>query len=167
MKITLLGTGTPAPSITRQSSGYAVETGNDLLVFDHGPGAHQRLLEAGYRATDVTHFFFTHYHYDHLMDYPRLLLTRWDHGAPDLPQLKVFGPAPLAEINNRVMGPDGLFALDIADWIARGANFFGSTFASSMERFNNDIWSESSKIEKLRSSPILPPSRRSTMAQKA
>lgn len=114
MKITLLGTGTPAPSITRQSSGYAVETGNDLLVFDHGPGAHQRLLEAGYRATDVTHFFFTHYHYDHLMDYPRLLLTRWDHGAPDLPQLKVFGPAPLAEINKRVMGPDGLFALDIA-----------------------------------------------------
>lgn len=122
MKITLLGTGTPAPSLKRQSSGYAVEIGDNLLVFDHGPGAHQRLLEAGYSATDVTHFFLTHYHYDHLMDYPRLLLTRWDHGAPDLPQLKVFGPDPLEEVNARVMGASGLFALDISARINSAAS---------------------------------------------
>lgn len=114
MKITLLGTGTPAPSLTRQSSGYVVEVGKDVLVFDHGPGAHQRLLEAGYAATDVTHFFITHYHYDHFMDYPRLLLTRWDHGSTDLPDLKVFGPHPLHEINDRIIGSQGLFALDVA-----------------------------------------------------
>ncbi|RAI01874.1 MBL fold metallo-hydrolase [Acuticoccus sediminis] len=114
MKLTLLGTGTPAPSPRRRSSGYAIEIGDDLLVFDHGPGAHERLLQAGYSAQDVTHVFLTHYHYDHLMDYPRLLLTRWDHGPAGQPELKVHGPPPLQAINDRVMGPQGLFALDIA-----------------------------------------------------
>ena len=79
-----------------------------------GPGAHQRLLEAGYSASDVTHFFLTHYHYDHLMDYPRLLLTRWDHSGTDLPSLEVFGPCPLHTINERIVGPSGLFSFDIA-----------------------------------------------------
>ena len=37
MKITLLGTGTPAPSLERQSSGYLFEVGDDLIVMDHGP----------------------------------------------------------------------------------------------------------------------------------
>lgn len=113
MKVTLLGTGTPAPSLTRQSSGYIFEMCGDVVVVDHGPGAHGRLLEAGYKATDVTHFLMTHYHYDHLMDYPRLFLTRWDHGAGKLPPLKVFGPAPLHKINQRFYDSDGAFGLDI------------------------------------------------------
>lgn len=113
MKVTLLGTGTPAPSLTRQSSGYVFEIGTDVIVMDHGPGAHQRLLEAGYRAADVTHFLATHYHYDHIMDYPRLVLTRWDHGGDKLSPLKVFGPEPLQQINDRFIGPEGAFALDI------------------------------------------------------
>ena len=37
-----------------------------------------RLLELGIRPTDVTHVFLSHHHYDHMGDYPRLLLTRWD-----------------------------------------------------------------------------------------
>src|SRR5262245_43069700 len=65
LAVTLLGTGTPAPSMARQSSGYLIEVGRDLLVWDHGPGAHHRLLESGRRSTDVTHAFFTHLHYDH------------------------------------------------------------------------------------------------------
>ncbi len=113
MKITLLGTGTPAPSLTRQSAGYLVEIGNDVLVFDHGPGAHQRLLEAGYAASDVSHLFLSHYHYDHMMDYPRLLLTRWDHGRPGLAPLQVFGPDPLEELTERFIGTNGAFAYDI------------------------------------------------------
>lgn len=114
MKITLLGTGTPAPSLERQSSGYVFEIGSDVIVMDHGPGAHQRLLEAGYAAEDVTHFFVSHYHYDHVMDYPRLLLTRWDHGPVDLKPMKVFGPNPLHTITERFIGETGAFALDIA-----------------------------------------------------
>jgi ribonuclease Z len=31
MRITLLGTGTPTPSLTRMCSGYVVEIGEDLM----------------------------------------------------------------------------------------------------------------------------------------
>src|SRR5215831_12858787 len=88
-KITLLGTGTPAPSLERQGSGYLFEVGDDLIVMDHGPGAHHRLLESRYRAVDVTHAFFTHLHYDHCMDYGRLVLQRWDQGADKIADLDI------------------------------------------------------------------------------
>ncbi|SNT76733.1 MBL fold metallo-hydrolase [Paracoccus seriniphilus] len=113
MKFTILGSGTPAPSLRRMSSGYALEVGNDLLVFDHGAGAHQRFLEAGLKAADVTHCFLTHYHYDHIMDLPRLVLTRWDHGQPGANPLKIFGPDPLTQLLDRFFGENGAFAWDI------------------------------------------------------
>ena len=77
MKITLLGTGTPVPSVRRASAGYMVEVGDDVILFDHGPGCFQRLLETGKWPTEVSHLFLTHLHYDHCLDYVRLLLTRW------------------------------------------------------------------------------------------
>ncbi len=113
MKITLLGTGTPAPSLTRQSSSYLIEIGEDVIVLDHGPGAQHRLLEAGHHPSDVTHAFFTHMHYDHIMDYPRLVLQHWDMGAGKIPDLKVFGPQPLARISQQLVGEEGAFGLDI------------------------------------------------------
>ena len=84
MKITLLGTGTPTPSLRRMSSGYMVELDGEVILFDHGPGAYHRMMEAGTAATGVDHVFFTHLHYDHCLDYARLLLTRWDQGAGKL-----------------------------------------------------------------------------------
>ena len=66
-------------------SGYVVEIGNDVIVLDHGFGAHHRLLELGIPASRVSHLFFTHLHYDHCGDYARLVLTRWDQGAGRYP----------------------------------------------------------------------------------
>src|SRR5829696_7828019 len=54
LTITLLGTGTPAPSLERQGSSFLFEVGDDLIVMDHGPGAHHRLLESGHRARGAT-----------------------------------------------------------------------------------------------------------------
>jgi ribonuclease BN (tRNA processing enzyme) len=113
MQLTLLGTGTPSPSLKRQSSGYLVEIGEDRIIMDHGPGAHHRLLESGHRSTDPTHALFTHLHYDHLVDYPRLVLQRWDMGAGKIPELRVFGPPPLRRITEGLFGLDGVFALDL------------------------------------------------------
>ena len=113
MKITLLGTGTPAPSVGRQSSGYLLEAGGDVIVMDHGPGAHQRFLESGHRATEVTHAFFSHLHYDHCLDYPRLVLQRWDQGADRIPDLEVYGPPPLARMTGQLFDVDGVFSADI------------------------------------------------------
>jgi ribonuclease BN (tRNA processing enzyme) len=113
LTVTLLGTGTPAPSMARQSSGYLIEIGRDLIVWDHGPGAHHRLIESGHRTIDVTHAFFTHLHYDHCMDYGRLVLQRWDQGAGTIPDLKVYGPPPIARMTEQLFGADGIYGPDI------------------------------------------------------
>jgi ribonuclease Z len=114
LSITLLGTGTPTPSLKRQSSGYLIEIGSDLIVWDHGPGAHHRLIESGHRSIDVTHAFFTHHHYDHCMDYGRLVLQRWDQGAARIPELQVYGPPPIARMTEQLFGENGIYAGDIA-----------------------------------------------------
>jgi ribonuclease Z len=113
LTITLLGTGTPAPSLARQSSGYLIEVGADLIVWDHGPGAHSRLIESGHRTIDTTHAFFTHLHYDHCMDYGRLVLQRWDQGADRIADLQVYGPPPLARMTEQLFGADGIYGPDI------------------------------------------------------
>ena len=113
MKITLLGTGNPAPSLKRMGSGYIVDVGDDVIVFDHGPGSHHRLLEAGRKATEVTHTFFSHLHYDHFVDFPRLLLTRWDAGAAQIPELKIFGPKPIKRLIEGLIGREGVFGPDL------------------------------------------------------
>ena len=113
MEITLLGTGTPTPSLKRMSSGYIVTAGADTLLFDHGPGAHHRMLESGRKAVDVTHLFFSHLHYDHCLDYARLVLTRWDQGADQIPDLKVYGPDYTARMSELMFSKDGAFSPDL------------------------------------------------------
>jgi ribonuclease Z len=111
MRIRLLGTGTPTPSLKRMSSGYLVETASRKILFDFGPGAYHRLLEAGVKPVDVTDIFFTHLHYDHCLDYIRLLMTRWDQGAGRIPELNVFGPVHTAKMTDLII--NGVFAPDL------------------------------------------------------
>jgi ribonuclease Z len=113
MRLWLLGTGTPTPSIKRMCSSYLVQVGNDKLIFDHGFGSHQRLLELGLLPTQVSHAFFSHHHYDHIGDYPRLLLTRWDQAAGAGSDLQVFGPVGMKHITGRLIADDGAFGLDL------------------------------------------------------
>jgi ribonuclease Z len=119
MRIRLLGTGTPTPSLKRMCSGYLVEIGDDVIVLDHGFGAHHRLLELGVEATQVSHFFCSHLHYDHMGDFPRLLLTRWDQGAGKIPELKVYGPPPIKEVTRSLIEKGGAFWPDL---VARTEN---------------------------------------------
>jgi len=113
MRIRLLGTGTPTPSLKRMSAGYLVETGDRKVLFDFGPGAYHRMLEAGVRPVEITDVFFTHLHYDHCLDYVRLLMTRWDQGAGRIPELRVYGPAYTARMTEAIIGDGGLFAPDL------------------------------------------------------
>ncbi len=127
MKITLLGTGSPEAYARRASSGYLVEIGEDVILLDCGGGVYDRLLQSGRLPSDITHLFFTHLHTDHMMDYARLVHGAWDEGGAPL---KVWGPAPLAEINKRYFGLDGALAYDLRArtelpqskevWLARG-----------------------------------------------
>jgi len=113
MRIVLLGTGTPNPSLKRMGSGYLVVLGSHVLVFDHGPGAFHRLLETDIRPTQVTHLFLSHLHYDHCLDYGRLVMTRWDQGAGKIPELKVYGPSYTKTMTERLLAEEGAFGPDI------------------------------------------------------
>ena len=50
---------------------------------------------------------------NHCMDYPRLVLQRWDVGANLVPDLKVFGPPPIARMTEQLFGEGGVFDPDI------------------------------------------------------
>jgi ribonuclease BN (tRNA processing enzyme) len=95
------------------SAGYLVETGDRKILFDFGPGAYHRMLEAGIRPVDVTDVFFTHLHYDHCLDYVRLLMTRWDQGAGNVDELNVYGPEYTARMTQLIIGDDGIFGPDL------------------------------------------------------
>ena len=113
MKIVLLGTGTPAPSLKRASSSYLVDLGDSVVLFDFGPGAYNRMMEAGYAATDISDLVFSHLHYDHCLDYARLVMTRWDQGTGRIPELNVYGPAHTARMTRLLFAADGVFGPDI------------------------------------------------------
>lgn len=114
MKIWVLGSGVPTPSRTRVCSGYVVEADGKYIVFDHGFGAFSRLLELGIDLANITHLFFTHLHFDHMGDYARLVLTRWDQHGGHVEDLKVFGPPPLQGITESLFSPTGVFGPDLA-----------------------------------------------------
>ena len=113
LSLTLIGTGTPSPLLHRAGSSYLVETGDTVLLFDCGPGSVRRLLRKGLGPDDVTHLFLTHLHYDHCVDYPYLVLSRWDQGTGKIPELDVCGPAPLARTTDRLFATDGAFGPDL------------------------------------------------------
>ena len=113
MKITLLGTGSPTPSVKRAGSGYLVETESDVFVFDCGPGSYRRFLQTGKQPTEVTQLFVTHWHYDHCTDLAPYVLQRWDQGAGKIPELKVYGPQPIRRILEALFQKDGVFDSDL------------------------------------------------------
>ena len=113
MRIRLLGTGTPSPSLRRMSAGYLVETATRKILFDCGPGSYHRMMEAGVKATEITDLFLTHLHYDHCLDYVRLVMTRWDQGAGRIPELNVHGPRYTARMTELIVGDEGIFGPDL------------------------------------------------------
>jgi ribonuclease BN (tRNA processing enzyme) len=114
MKVTLLGTGTPIPSLKRASSGYMIEAGGDVIVIDHGPGAFARLMQAGKRAQDVTHVFLSHLHFDHCGDLPRLIHHQWDAVGGLAPRFRIYGPSGTQEMLERLFGAHGAYHRDLA-----------------------------------------------------
>jgi len=76
IRVTLLGTGTPVPIVTRFGPSILVEAGPEKLVFDCGRGCPIRLQQKGVRLSDVK-LFLTHLHSDHLNGIVDLWLTGW------------------------------------------------------------------------------------------
>lgn len=92
IKVTLLGTGSPAPDITRFGPSTLVEAGGQKYLFDAGRGAMQRLNQVKARWQDVQGVFLTHLHSDHVVGFPDLWLTGWLVGPGRNIPLPVRGP---------------------------------------------------------------------------
>jgi ribonuclease Z len=94
IKVTLLGTGAPVPSIERFGPAILVEAGGHKLLFDCGRGAAQRLWQLKIPLGQIDELFLTHLHSDHVVGIPDVWLTGWIpavYGRRALP-LQVFGP---------------------------------------------------------------------------
>jgi ribonuclease Z len=75
--VTLTGTGVPHAAPGRAGAGVLVRHGGVNLQFDAGRATVLRLIEAGLTPMDLTALFVTHYHSDHVIDLPDVVLTRW------------------------------------------------------------------------------------------
>lgn len=96
LKVTLLGTGSPLPSIDRFGPSILVVAGKQKLLFDCGRGATQRLEQLKVPFAEVDAMFLTHLHSDHIVGIPDLWLTGWLRGRTT--PLRVFGPEGTREM---------------------------------------------------------------------
>lgn len=94
-RVTLLGTGSPPPSMRRFGPGVLVQAGGKSLLIDSGRGVTQRLLQVGLTVGAIDALFITHLHSDHVVGIPDLWLTGWleaGFGQRKGP-FRVYGPA--------------------------------------------------------------------------
>lgn len=104
VRVVLLGTGSPFPSVKRFGPAVLVQAGGKTLLFDAGRGVAQRLVQAGVRLGSIDALFLTHLHSDHLVGLPDLWLTGWlplpvaNRKGP----FHVYGPAGTASLTQNL-----------------------------------------------------------------
>ena len=116
-ELSILCSGNPYPWPWGYGSAYVLRVGEQRLMFDCGPAATDKLVKMGMMPYDIDNLFFTHHHFDHDVDYPCFLLTRWDSGSGKDNLLHVYGPNLTEQLTERILDKDvGAFA---HDWTAR------------------------------------------------
>ena len=89
----------------------------EKLMFDCGPASTHKLVKMGIKLVDIDNLFFTHHHFDHDVDYPCFILSRWNLFVGGERDLQVFGPNLTERLTHRIMDEhEGAYA---HDWIAR------------------------------------------------
>lgn len=89
LRLLLLGTGSPRPTLERANTGQIVFAGERPILVDCGAGVMRRLLESGLDPARITLLFLTHLHSDHTLDYAEFVLGSWAMGRGEL---AVYGP---------------------------------------------------------------------------
>lgn len=98
MELTVLGSGTVAPSPSRTAPAYWVSSGEVRLLLDCGAGAMHRMAMFGIPWPDLTHVAVTHFHLDHWGELPMLVFAqRWGVEPARRRPLHIIGPVGLRE----------------------------------------------------------------------
>ena len=91
MKITILGSGTAAPRINRNMSGYLFDIAGKKILFDSGAGTIKQLLKIKANLLDIDDIFYTHLHNDHINDLPAIIWSN-NYGTYRKKALNIYGP---------------------------------------------------------------------------
>jgi ribonuclease BN (tRNA processing enzyme) len=129
MEVTVLGSGTAIPSSERASPGYWVRVADEHLLLDGGTGTVHQLARAGGQLEALDRILYTHYHPDHVGDFPHVLFAL---RSPELERrrtLWVGGPRGLARhcrLLEELYGPwvgNLPFVLDLHELAAETIDF--------------------------------------------
>jgi ribonuclease Z len=99
-KVTLLGTGTPTLRDDRFGPSTLVQVAGQNLVFDAGRGAAIRITQVGLPLSKINAYFMTHYHSDHVVGLPDILVTGLlvpSHARRKEP-MPVYGPPGIKDL---------------------------------------------------------------------
>ena len=89
MKVTLLGTANPIPTIDRAGNAILVEVDGEPYLVDCGPRTVYELLRNEIDPGAIDRIFFTHHHMDHNLSFFHLAIVGWTAGRDSL---RIYGP---------------------------------------------------------------------------
>lgn len=91
------GTGAPLPDPNRVGPQAVVVAGDQMLVFDTGPGSTRKLALTGLSISSANALFLTHFHSDHISDLGELMLQHWT-GTGTTEPLHIYGPPGVEDV---------------------------------------------------------------------
>src|SRR6516225_670905 len=101
MRVIALGTGRPFVRRAQANASWLVELGNgDKFVFDFGSGSQTNFTALEIPHQDITAYFATHLHTDHVGDFAQVWIGSWTGGR--VKPLLVYGPS----------GPDPKYGIE-------------------------------------------------------
>jgi ribonuclease Z len=115
LRVTLLGSGSPSPSLDRCHPAVLVEWGaGSCVLVDAGDGVVGQLQRAEANLAAVEHVALTHMHWDHILGYPAFVWGSWIKGRR---RLATFGPRGTVDMHERLVESyyrdQALWAIDV------------------------------------------------------
>jgi ribonuclease BN (tRNA processing enzyme) len=103
MEIIILGSGTAIPMSNRASPSFVLLSGEQLVLFDMGPGTLRQLSRTGMSHEEIEHIIISHFHPDHTADLIHFLFaTRIPSTLKRRKPFTIVGPLGLGDFLKRL-----------------------------------------------------------------